>query len=201
MVRPRILFVDNFDSFTYNVAHLFIENGAEVDIVLNDAVRSQGSLEDYDGVLLGPGPGKPSDAPGMMETLRAAVERRTPVFGVCLGLQAIGVHFGAKIIHTPSLMHGKTSEIWHTTAAMFAQIPRPFTATRYHSLCIDESTLPEVLEVTARSEDGLVQALAHRKLPVHGVQFHPESILSEHGDRIAKNFLRALVPKFQALHG
>jgi anthranilate synthase/aminodeoxychorismate synthase-like glutamine amidotransferase len=186
----KLLFVDNFDSFTYNVVHLLASQGASIDVLLNDDPQLQSELLDrYDALVVGPGPGNPSQAPRMLEILRAAAGRRKPVLGVCLGLQAVGEVFGGTIAHAPQLMHGKTSAIHHDGTGIFAGVPTPFTATRYHSLCIAPASLPEVLVVTARSEDGVIQGVAHRSLPIHAVQFHPESVLSEHGERIAANFL------------
>lgn len=187
----NVLFVDNFDSFTYNVVHLLAAQGIEQDVVLNDDARVQTvELEHYDALVVGPGPGNPAQTPRVVELIRAAVKREMPVFGVCLGLQAIAEAFGARVVHAPAPMHGKTSAIIHGGTGIFAGLPTPFIATRYHSLCVDPQTLPDELEVTARSSDGVVQAIAHRRLPVSGVQFHPESVLSEHGARIVRNALR-----------
>ena len=187
----RVLFVDNFDSFTYNVVHLFAGAGADVNVFLNDDVTLNPELlDEFDALLVGPGPGNPDGAPKALAMLRAAAESRKPVFGVCLGMQAIGEVFGGAITHAPRLMHGKTSVIKHDGTGVFEDIPNAFTATRYHSLCIDPATMPDALRVTATSEDGVIQGVAHRDLPIYGVQFHPESILSEHGAAIAANFLR-----------
>jgi anthranilate synthase component 2 len=187
-----VLFVDNFDSFTYNVVHLFAAAGARVDVFLNDDPRLGAALlSTYDALLIGPGPGKPAQSPAALQMIGAAVTARKPVFGVCLGLQSIGAFFGGTITHAPRLMHGKTSRISHDGSGIFAGIANEFTATRYHSLCVEPSSLPPSLRVTATSEDGVIQGLAHRELPIEGVQFHPESILSEHGALIAANFLRA----------
>lgn len=183
------LFVDNYDSFTYNVVHLLASQGVAPDVVLNDDERLVPDLlEKYGLLVIGPGPGNPSQKPRMMEVLRSAIARGMPVFGVCLGLQAVGEAFGATVTHAPSQMHGKTSEIAHEGSGIFSCVPSPFIATRYHSLCLDPASIPDSLRVTARSSDGVVQALAHRTLPVYAVQFHPESILSEHGARIVRNF-------------
>ncbi len=187
----RVLFVDNFDSFSYNVVHLLASRGVAPDVLLNDDPRLEPSiLERYDALVVGPGPGRPEHAPQMMAVLRAAIERGMPVLGVCLGLQAIGEVLGATVTHAPRLMHGKTSSIEHDGSGVFTGLPSPLTATRYHSLCLDPSTIPARLRVTARSDDGVVQGVAHRDLPVHGVQFHPESVLSESGEQIVENFLR-----------
>ncbi len=191
MKTLKVLFVDNFDSFTYNVVHLLATQGAEPEVVHNDDPRlTAGVLDSFDAIVVGPGPGNPAQTPQVVELIREAVRRKMPVFGVCLGLQAIGEAFGASVVHAPVPMHGKVSTIAHDGSGLFAGIDRPLRATRYHSLCLDASTIPEDLEVTGRSEDGVVQAVSHRYLPVSGVQFHPESVLSEHGDRIVRNALR-----------
>ena len=185
----RVLFVDNFDSFSYNVVHLLASRGGAPDVLLNDDPRLEPEiLERYDALVVGPGPGRPEHAPQMMAVLRAAIERGVPVLGVCLGLQAIGEVMGATVTHAPRQMHGKTSRIEHDGSGVFAGLASPLTATRYHSLCLEPSTIPETLRVNARSEDGVVQGVAHRERPVHGVQFHPESVLSESGDQIVENF-------------
>lgn len=187
----RTLFVDNFDSFTYNVVHLLVSQGAGVDVMLNDDPRLRPeTLDAYDALVIGPGPGRPRDAPRMLGVLRAAIDRGTPVLGVCLGLQAIGEVLGATVAHAPGVMHGKTSRIEHDGAGLFAGLPSPFRATRYHSLCLDPATIPAALRVTARSDgDGVIQGLCHRERPVHAVQFHPESVLSEYGEELAANFI------------
>ncbi|MDQ6930296.1 MAG: aminodeoxychorismate/anthranilate synthase component II [Candidatus Eremiobacteraeota bacterium] len=187
----KMLFVDNYDSFTYNVVHLFGGAGAHIEVVLNDDAKLEPALlKRYDALLIGPGPGNPSGAPRALQMLDAAVQGRMPVFGVCLGLQAIGEFFGGTIGHAPRLMHGKTSVISHDGTGVFEAVPNRFTATRYHSLCLLPRTLPPVLRATATSDDGVIQGVAHRELPIFAVQFHPESILSEHGEEIAANFLR-----------
>ena len=190
--RPKVLFVDNFDSFSYNVVHLLAAAGTAPDVLLNDDPRLVSDvLPGYAALVVGPGPGRPEEAPQMLAMLRAAIDRGMPVFGVCLGLQAIGQVLGATVTHAPQQMHGKVSLIAHDGTGLFADLPSPLRATRYHSLCLDPATLPAELDVIARSDDGVVQAIAHRRLPVFGVQFHPESVLSEHGERIVENFLRA----------
>jgi anthranilate synthase/aminodeoxychorismate synthase-like glutamine amidotransferase len=186
----RLLFVDNFDSFTYNVVHLLAAHGPVPDVMLNDDPRLRPELlNEYDALVIGPGPGKPADAPAMLAILEAAIERGMPVLGVCLGLQAIGEVLGATVTHAPRQMHGKTSPIEHDGTGLFSGLPSPLVATRYHSLCLDPETVPEALLVTARSDDGVIQGIAHRDRPVVGVQFHPESVLSEHGGELARNFL------------
>lgn len=186
----KVLFVDNFDSFTYNVVHLLAAQGAAPEVMLNDDPRLKPELlEKYDALVVGPGPGNPGQTPQVVALIRAAAQRSMPVFGVCFGLQAIAEAFGGRVVHAPLAMHGKTSQMQHSGTGMFDGVPSPLVATRYHSLCVDEATLPSDLVVTARSEDGVVQAASHRTLPVSGVQFHPESVLSEHGDRIVCNAL------------
>lgn len=186
----RLLFVDNYDSFTYNVVHLLAAAGVQPDVILSDDRRLiPALLQTYDALVVGPGPGKPSEQPQMMTLVRAAVERETPMLGVCLGLQAIGESLGGRVVHAPHQMHGKTSQIEHDGTGIFAGVPSPLLATRYHSLVLDECTLPDDLQITARSEDGVIQAIAHRELPLHGLQFHPESILSQHGEHLLRNFL------------
>lgn len=187
----KLLFVDNFDSFTYNVVHLLAAQGLDPDVVLNDDARLRDAavLDRYRALVVGPGPGNPGQTPAVVELIRSAAQKHVPVFGVCFGLQAIGEAFGAKVVHAPLPMHGKTSVMSHNGAGLFKGVKNPLTATRYHSLCLDESTLPADLVVAARSEDGVVQAISHRTLPIHGVQFHPESVLSESGDRIVRNAL------------
>lgn len=189
MIR-KLLFIDNFDSFSYNVVHLLASAGASPNVMLNDDPRLQPALVDaYEAIVVGPGPGRPEHAPQMMAVLRATIGRGVPVLGVCLGLQAIGEAMGATVTHSPRQMHGKTSQIVHDRSGLFAGLPAPLIATRYHSLCLDPATIPDELLVTARSDDGVVQGIAHRARPVHGVQFHPESVLSEHGQQLIENFL------------
>lgn len=185
-----VLFIDNYDSFTYNVVHLLAAQGAAPDVILNDdPALVPALLNRYRLLVVGPGPGNPGEQPRMMEALRAAIGRGMPVFGVCLGLQAIGEALGATVTHAPVQMHGKTSPIEHEGTGVFAGLPSPLIATRYHSLCLEPATLPESLRVTARSADGVVQGIAHRTLPVHAVQFHPESVLSEHGAEMLRSML------------
>ncbi|HEY1977348.1 MAG TPA: aminodeoxychorismate/anthranilate synthase component II [Candidatus Baltobacteraceae bacterium] len=190
----KILFIDNFDSFTYNVVHLLASQGAQQDVLLNDDPRlTAGLLDQYDALVVGPGPGKPSETPQMLAVLKAAIDRDMPVLGVCLGLQAIGEVMGGTVTHAPKQMHGKTSVVVHDGSGIFAGLPGRVQFTRYHSLCLAPDSLPETLHVTARSDDGVIQGIAHAEKPVHGVQFHPESVLSEHGEDIMRNFL-GLIP-------
>lgn len=189
-MKLRILLVDNYDSFTYNLAHLFGSLGAEVEVVRNDDSRlKEGFLAAHDGVCLGPGPGRPKSAGKSLAAIGWALESKRPLLGVCLGLQAIGEYFGGDVVHAPALMHGKTSQIEHDGSGIFSRLPSPFRATRYHSLCLDPKEIPEALSVTATSEDGVIQGIAHRDAEVHAVQFHPESVLTTEGHWIFRNFL------------
>lgn len=186
----RLLLVDNYDSFTYNLAHLFGTEGAEIEVVRNDDPKLDDRLlARYDATVIGPGPGRPEDAGQTCVLVRAAAHDAHPLLGVCLGAQAIGLVFGGEVVHAPRLMHGKASQIRHDGTSVFAGIPSPFAAIRYHSLCVGTDSVPGVLRTVATSEDGVVQGLVHRELPLVGVQFHPESVLTEHGRRLARNFL------------
>jgi anthranilate synthase/aminodeoxychorismate synthase-like glutamine amidotransferase len=192
-VKPRLLLVDNYDSFTHILAHLFGSVGADVDVIRNDDERIAYEVPAaYDGVVIGPGPGRPADAGRTLGIVREAARSRRPLFGVCLGLQAIGEAFGGDVVHAPRLMHGKTSTITHDGKGVFAGLPPAFSATRYHSLCVSHDRFPAVLHANAASDDGVIQGLHHRELPIYGVQFHPESILTSEGPAIAANF-RALL--------
>jgi len=184
-----ILLIDNYDSFTYNLYQYLGELGAQVRVVRNDAV-SIPELERMqpDAVVISPGPGSPDDAGISLEAIEAFA-RRVPVLGVCLGHQCIGQLFGARIVRAPELRHGKTSEIFHTGRGVFAGLPSPFAATRYHSLIVDAATCPHELEVTAWTAGGLIMGLRHRTLSIEGVQFHPESMLTRSGKALLANFL------------
>jgi anthranilate synthase/aminodeoxychorismate synthase-like glutamine amidotransferase len=182
--------IDSYDSFVYNLVQYLGELGAEPIVYRNDAIDVDGALAlEPDGVLLSPGPGRPEDAGIICEAIPAFAEIGTPVFGVCLGHQAIGHVYGASVVRAPNLMHGKTSPVEHSGDGVFAGLPSPLTATRYHSLVLDPDTIPECLEVTAHTVDGVVMGVRHRQLPVEGVQFHPESILTGCGHDLLRNFL------------
>lgn len=184
-----ILVIDNYDSFTFNLVHYLQQLGPEVEVVRNDALSVGQALDlKPEAVLLSPGPCTPNEAGICLDLIAAAADTGLPLFGVCLGHQALGQAFQGRVVRAPSLMHGKTSPIFHEGKSVFEGLPSPFTATRYHSLIVDRASLPPVLEVTAET-DGLIMGLRHRELPLHGVQFHPESIATEHGHRILANFL------------
>jgi anthranilate synthase component 2 len=184
-----IILIDNYDSFVYNLLHFLGELGAEVAVRRNDSVTVDQVLEEADpAVVLSPGPCDP-DRAGICLDLVARAAGRRPVLGVCLGHQAIGQAFGGRVVRAPYVMHGKISAIHHGGSGLFDGLPSPFEATRYHSLIVERESLPECLEVTAETEDGVVMGLAHRDFPIHGVQFHPESIASEHGHALLRNFL------------
>ena len=185
----RILLIDNYDSFTFNLAQQMGELGADVDVVRNDAITAEQVLVELpDGVVVSPGPGDPSDA-GVSTEVIASVAGLRPVLGVCLGHQCIGELYGGRVVRAPELVHGKTSPMHHAGAGVFAGLPDPFPATRYHSLVVERDSVPDVLEVTAWTADGLVMGLRHRTLEVEGVQFHPESILTTDGMDLLANFL------------
>ena len=192
-LAPRVLIVDNYDSFTYNLVQELAELGADVEVVRNDAVDLAALVADPpDGLVISPGPGRPEDAAASNDAIRALAGLR-PVLGVCLGHQCIGELYGGEVVRAPSLMHGKTSPIHHEGAGVLAGLPSPFEATRYHSLVVDRPSLPPVLEVTAETADGLIMGLRHRELDVEGVQFHPESILTDVGMRLLLGFLERCV--------
>ena len=188
-VTPRVLVIDNYDSFVYNLVQYLGELGAEPVVHRSDTF----TLEDIealapDAVLISPGPGRPEDA-GLSNQVITTFAGRVPILGVCLGHQCIGQVYGGEVVRAPSIMHGKTSAIQHEGGGVFAGLPSPLEATRYHSLVVAADSIPDVLEVTARTEDGVVMGLRHRELDVEGVQFHPESILTEHGHDLLRNFL------------
>ena len=184
-----LLLIDNYDSFTYNLVHAFGMLGAEVKVVRNDAMSVGEVMEaGADAIVLSPGPCDPSQA-GICVDLVQRAAPDIPIFGVCLGHQAIGEAFGAKIVRAGEIVHGKLSPMKHEGLSVFRDVPATFGATRYHSLTVERGTLPDCLEITAETEDGIIMGLRHRQHPVHGVQFHPESIASEHGMTVMKTFL------------
>ena len=185
-----ILVVDNYDSFTWNMVQYLRELGSIVRVERNDALTAAEAMASGAGaILISPGPGVPDEAGISLGLVAACAEARMPLLGICLGHQAIGQHFGGRIARAPSPMHGKVSEIAHDGSGVFAGLPSPFEATRYHSLTLAADSLPEGLTVNARAPDGTIQGLRHERLPIHGVQFHPESIASEHGHALLANFL------------
>jgi anthranilate synthase component 2 len=187
-----ILLIDNYDSFTFNLFHLIGELGEKVSVVRNDALSAVEALAmGPEAVILSPGPCTPNEAGICLDLVAAAAEARMPVFGVCLGMQSIAQSFGGEIRRAGKLMHGKTSEITHAGEGVFAGLPSPFTATRYHSLVAERTSLSNALTITARAgDDDEIMGIAHRELPIAGVQFHPESIATEHGARMISNFLK-----------
>jgi len=185
------LLIDNYDSFTYNLVHYLGEMGAEVVVKRNDALSAEEALAlNAQGIVISPGPCDPDRSGICLNLIRKnATNGATPLLGVCLGHQALGQAFGGNVIRAPTPMHGKVSKIFHGKKSVLKDLPNPLTATRYHSLIVEKESLPNCLEVTAESDDGLIMGLAHKELPFHGVQFHPESIATEHGHRLLGNFL------------
>jgi anthranilate synthase/aminodeoxychorismate synthase-like glutamine amidotransferase len=187
----RLLMIDNYDSFTFNLVQYLGELGAETEVVRNDVEQTSALLaRKPDGIVISPGPGEPSAAGVSIELVRESARLRIPLLGVCLGHQSIGVAFGGTIVRARSIMHGKVSKIEHDGAGLFQGLDSPFEATRYHSLVIDRASCPEELAITARTGDGEIMAVRHRELPIEGVQFHPESILTRVGKPLLKNFLQ-----------
>jgi len=184
----RILVVDNYDSFVFNLVQYLQQLGAECTVVRNDEVTAE-VADSYDGILISPGPGTPEAAGVSIAMIKRCAEISKPLLGVCLGHQAIGVAFGATVSRAPELLHGKISVVSHNNSGVLSEIPTPFVATRYHSLAIEEKTLPHELEVTGRSESGVVMSIRHATLPIHGVQFHPESVMTEHGYQMLGKWL------------
>ena len=186
--EPHILVIDNYDSFTWNLVHYLMELGAKVEVVRNDALTAAQALASgAQGFLISPGPCTPNEAGISLDLVAACADRSKPLLGVCLGHQAIGQHFGGRVVRG-GLMHGKTSPVAHDGSGLFAGLPSPFTATRYHSLVVED--VPETLVVNATADDAHVMGFRHATLPIHGVQFHPESIATEHGHALLANFLR-----------
>jgi para-aminobenzoate synthetase component 2 len=184
----KILVVDNYDSFVFNLVQYLQQLGAEVIVKRNDEVNAE-SINGFDGVLLSPGPGTPEDAGACIEIVNAAIEKQKPLLGVCLGHQAIGAALGGKVSRAPELLHGKTSQVQHENEGVFKDLKSPFRATRYHSLAIETPSVPEELLVTATTESGVIMGVKHKSAPIEGVQFHPESVLTEGGHRLLANWL------------
>lgn len=185
-----LLLIDNYDSFTYNLVHYLGDLGAEVEIRRNDQIDVQAAMAmNPAGIILSPGPCDPDQAGICLALTAAAAETSTPLLGVCLGHQTLGQAFGGKVVRAGEIVHGKMGMMHHKGQGVFAGLPSPFAATRYHSLIVDRATLPDCLEITAELEDGTIMGLQHRDLPIHGVQFHPESIASQHGHDLLRNFL------------
>lgn len=186
-----LLMIDNYDSFTYNIVQYFYELGQDVLVKRNDEITIDDikNMDNIDAIVISPGPCTPNEA-GISVDVIKEFKGVYPILGVCLGHQSIGQAFGAKIVKAKCLMHGKTSKIYHNGKGLFEGIPNPFNAVRYHSLVIDEKTLPEDIQITARSDDGEIMAIEHKKYPIWGVQFHPESILTEYGMKLLENFLK-----------
>ncbi|CAL9303767.1 aminodeoxychorismate/anthranilate synthase component II [Streptomyces sp. SudanB182_2057] len=189
-MSARILVVDNYDSFVFNLVQYLYQLGAECEVLRNDEATTSHVREGgFDGVLLSPGPGTPEEAGVCVDMVRHCAATGVPVFGVCLGMQSMQVAYGGVVDRAPELLHGKTSPVEHEGKGVFAGLPSPFTATRYHSLAAEPATVPAELEVTARTQDGIIMGLRHREHRVEGVQFHPESVLTEHGHRMLANWL------------
>jgi para-aminobenzoate synthetase component 2 len=184
----RILVIDNYDSFVFNLVQYLQQLGAECTVVRNDEVEASEAAK-YDGVLVSPGPGTPDKAGVSIAMINFCAEKSIPLFGVCLGHQAIGEAFGATVSRAPELLHGKTSQVIHNGKGVLTNLPSPFTATRYHSLAVERDTVPAVLEITGATESGVVMSMRHTTLPIEGVQFHPESVLTEHGHLMLANWL------------
>lgn len=187
-MATAILVIDNYDSFVFNLVQYLGQLGAECTVVRNDAVTVEEASK-YNGVLISPGPGTPERAGVSIEMITYCAEKKIPLFGVCLGHQAIGVAFGATVSRAPELLHGKTSLVHHQGKGVLANLPSPFTATRYHSLCVEAETIGDDLEITSSTESGIVMSMRHKTLPIEGVQFHPESVLTEHGHAMLANWL------------
>lgn len=188
MSSRKILVIDNYDSFVFNLVQYLAQLGAECTVVRNDEIEVS-EASNYDGVLVSPGPGTPERAGISVEMVHYCAEHEIPLFGVCLGHQAICVAFGGTVSQAPELLHGKTSLVHHVGKGVLKDVPNPFTATRYHSLALEKSTLPKELEVTSETDSGVVMSVRHETLPIEGVQFHPESVLTEHGHKMLANWL------------
>lgn len=183
------ILIDNYDSFTYNLYHYLMELGAKVDVWRNDQISAKDVIaKKPQGIIISPGPCSPNEA-GICLDLIEQAKGKVPIFGVCLGFQSVGQVFGGRVIRAPYVMHGKISEITHTGKGIFEGIPSPYNATRYHSLIVERTSLPECLKITAETADGIIMGLQHKDFPVYGVQFHPESIASEYGHKLLENFI------------
>ena len=187
-MATKILVVDNYDSFVYNLVQYLAQLGAECTVVRNDEAEAS-EAKNYDGVLISPGPGTPERAGISIAMIKYCAEKNIPLFGVCLGHQAIGVAFGATVSRAPELLHGKTSQVNHQGGGVLINLPSPFTATRYHSLAVERDTVPPEIEITGSTDSGIVMSMRHTKFPIEGVQFHPESVLTEHGHQMLANWL------------
>jgi para-aminobenzoate synthetase component 2 len=184
----HILVIDNYDSFVFNLVQYLAQLGAQCTVVRNDQVEATEAAK-YDGVLISPGPGTPDKAGVSIAMIKYCAENSIPLFGVCLGHQAIGEAFGATVSRAPELLHGKTSQVHHDGTGVMANLPTPFTATRYHSLAVEKATVPDFLLVTSKTDSGVIMSMRHKTLPIEGVQFHPESVLTEHGHAMLANWL------------
>ncbi|MGH1576343.1 anthranilate synthase component II [Planktotalea sp.] len=188
-----LLLIDNYDSFTYNLVHYLGELGAQIKVIRNDAMSAAEAMAlNPAGVLLSPGPCDPDQAGICLDMVEIAAATKTPLMGVCLGHQSIGQAFGGKVVRCHEIVHGKMGQISHCDSGLFAGLPSPFAATRYHSLVVERESLPDALKITAELDDGTIMGLEHNELPIHGVQFHPESIRSEHGHAMLQNFLNTM---------
>ena len=187
-MATKILVVDNYDSFVYNLVQYLAQLGAECTVVRNDEVEANEASK-YDGVLISPGPGTPERAGISIAMIQYCADKNIPLFGVCLGHQAIGVAFGATVSRAPELLHGKTSQVNHQGGGVLINLPSPFTATRYHSLAVERDTVPQEIEITGSTDSGIVMSMRHTKFPIEGVQFHPASVLTEHGHQMLANWL------------
>jgi len=190
--NPQVLVVDNFDSFVYNIVQYLEELGTKCTVQKNNEIEIS-QLSEFDGVLISPGPGSPENAGLCVEIIQECARLNIPMLGVCLGLQTLAIAYGGEVSQAPELLHGRTSEIFHSGSQLFIDVPSPFLATRYHSLAV--SNVPEDLQVTAHTSDGVVMALEHRSLPLTSVQFHPEAILSQYGHQIFRNWLKTFISK------
>ncbi len=186
--RAKILVIDNYDSFVFNLVQYLGQIGAECVVIRNDEVKPE-DAKNYDGVLISPGPGTPEEAGVSIAMVKYCAEQKIPLFGVCLGHQAIGVAFGGTVSRAPELLHGKTSRVAHNNKGVLVDLPSPLVVTRYHSLSIEPETMPHELEVICETESGVVMGIQHKTLPISGVQFHPESVLTEHGHQMLGNWL------------